>query len=259
MPRGSRIIDADILAILAQLDCEGDLAKQYPNQLDRPTYTRLNKVLTALGGKWTRGRKGHVFQSGDAAAALDNAITFGEYTDAKQVFQNFPTPPAFAAHLVELLGVTNGEPVLEPSCGEGNIVDALIAAGCQNIHVIEIRPECIEPVQAKSGVTDAVCGDFLTIHTDRVAESFAAAAMNPPFTGGQDIAHVRHAYDFIKPGGRLVSVLSSSFTFRQQRRFVDFREWAESVGATWTQNPEGTFRSSGTNASTVTLEVTKET
>jgi predicted RNA methylase len=260
MPR-SRIIDADILAILAALECEGDLAHQYPAQLDRPVYSRLNKVLTDLGGKWNRKRKGHVFASGDAAAALDDAVAFGEYTDAKQVFQNFPTPPPFAAHLVDLLGITNGEPVLEPSCGEGNIVDALGNAGCGNIFAVEIRPECIEGIQAKPGVNKVVCEDFLQMHFLQMHADdpcFAGAAMNPPFTNGQDIAHVQHAFEFIRPGGRLVAVLSSSFTFRKQRRFVEFRDWAKSVGATWTQNPEGTFRPSGTNVSTVTLEVTKE-
>lgn len=251
----AKSIDNEILTILAELECEGDLAKMYPKKLDRHVYIRLNKVLESLGGKWNRGRKGHVFAEGDAGSVIADAVTCGAYIDVKNDFQNFTTPPALAADVVKRAGCTNGEPVYEPSCGDGNIVDALLAAGCSNVHVCDIRPECVANNQAKNGVTFGTVKDFLTLKPE---PKYAAIAMNPPFSRGQDIAHVRHAFDFLRPGGTLVSVMSPGFTFRNDRQFRGFREWATKVDAEWKENADGTFKSSGTNVRTIIFTVTKE-
>ena len=42
--------------------------------------------------------------------------------------------------------------------------------------------------------------------------------MNPPFEAGQDIDHVRHAFQFLKDGGRLVSIMSPSPFFREDKK-----------------------------------------
>jgi hypothetical protein len=53
---------------------------------------------------------------------------------------------------------------------------------------------------------------------------------NPPFEKGQDIDHVRHAYNQLKPGGRLVSIISTGPFFRSDKKSISFREWFREVG-----------------------------
>ena len=247
-------IDDEVLAVLAEMDCDGDLVKM-PN-LDRALYVRVNKVLETLGGKWNRSRKGHVFKSGDAASSLEAAVQFGEYVDPKVVFQDFPTPPELASELVDLAMFDHAHtsPILEPSCGDGNLVRAMIEYGCSNIHAIDIRPECCAKL-AKLPHVKTTCGDFMEI---KAKPTYRAVVMNPPFCKGQDIAHVRHAFDFLLTGGILVAIMSPSFTFNGSRKATAFRCWAQEMGATWRENPPNSFKSSGTNVNTITFMLTKE-
>jgi hypothetical protein len=73
--------------------------------------------------------------------------------------------------------------------------------------------------------------------------------MNPPFENKQEIDHIRHAFKFLKSGGRLVSVMSPSPTFSSDRKSVAFREWVEGLGGEIVELPEGSFKESGTGVS----------
>jgi 16S rRNA G1207 methylase RsmC len=75
--------------------------------------------------------------------------------------------------------------------------------------------------------------------------------MNPPFQRQQDILHVNHAMRFLKAGGRLVSVMSSSVAFRTNRLTVAFRETLNAHHGTIEALPENAFAESGTNVNTV--------
>jgi hypothetical protein len=67
--------------------------------------------------------------------------------------------------------------------------------------------------------------------------------MNPPFEHGQDMEHVRHAFAQLKPGGRLVSVVSRGSVTNSQSAATAFQEWLRSTGASVYPNPEGSFAS----------------
>ena len=64
--------------------------------------------------------------------------------------------------------------------------------------------------------------------------------MNPPFERGQDREHVRHAYGFLNPGGRLVAVMSEGPFFRDRRADRAFRDWLDALGAEVERLPAGT-------------------
>jgi hypothetical protein len=84
--------------------------------------------------------------------------------------------------------------------------------------------------------------------------------MNPPFSDGRDIEHVRHAYSLLKPGGRIVAIMGESAFTNQNKRATEFREWLESVGGTEEKLPEGTFMdpnlpvNTGANARMVVID-----
>jgi 16S rRNA G1207 methylase RsmC len=81
--------------------------------------------------------------------------------------------------------------------------------------------------------------------------------MNPPFAKGQDICHVAHALKFLRPGGRLVAIMSAGTASRDDRASRDFRALIEARGGTIEELSEGAFKASGTNVRTVIVTFDK--
>jgi 16S rRNA G1207 methylase RsmC len=134
--------------------------------------------------------------------------------------------------------------VLEPSAGEGAIAKVLRDEGA-NVDCVEIDPVRFEKLDAAGfNVTKA---DFLKFSPDR---EYDFIVMNPPFAKYQDIDHVMHAIQFLKPGGRLVSVMSLGWTFHSTKKAQLFRDLEEEFAfRDYEELPAGTFKSSGTNVS----------
>jgi len=65
------------------------------------------------------------------------------------------------------------------------------------------------------------------------------------------------AFDVLKSGGVLVSVISTAPFFRTNRKSVEFREWLSDVGAEVTDLPEGAFKDSGTMVPAKIIKITK--
>lgn len=65
--------------------------------------------------------------------------------------------------------------------------------------------------------------------------------MNPPFGDRRDAEHVMHAYELLKPGGRMVSIMGEGVFFGKDKTAKEFREWLEKVGGTDEKLDSGTF------------------
>ncbi len=244
-------IPADILGIIASMDVDqhgvvGDyhIARITDGQLPRNLYVSVDKVLKAIGGKWNRAHKGHVFD-GDPRDALDEVALTGEYTDKKQAFQFFETPEWLAAGLVAEAEIRDGMRVLEPSAGRGRIVRAIIAA-CNTaiVEAVELQTDLVEHL--RSGSDEPIIPiwncDFMTWNPP---SKFDRVVANSPFSRRQDVEHVTHAYSMLKPGGRLVSVVSGSAVHRIDKKGSAFRALVDRCGS-YRNLPEGTFKESGT-------------
>lgn len=236
-------ISNEVMNVLARCETGGNVLYLPPGQLDRKLYTEVNKVIEALGGKWNRSSKGHVFD-GNAADMLESVLLTGEYHRTKQDFGQFDTPPEVVARLIELAELEPGMDVLEPSAGLGNIVRGIVGAGGV-AHAFEIDPKRHAALEASGLMTFPVAsGDFLTFEA---APTFDAVVMNPPFAGQADIDHVTHALKFVKPGGRLVAVMSAAVMYRDNAKTRAFRELIEQqVSGTWEELDAGAFKASGT-------------
>lgn len=70
---------------------------------------------------------------------------------------------------------------------------------------------------------------------------FDRIVMNPPFERGQDMDHVRHAFDLLKPGGRLVAIMSEGSFGRGDKKATGFREWLDEQKRKVEKLPEGSF------------------
>lgn len=148
----------------------------------------------------------------------------------------FPTPAALCTRMVDLAGVAAGHRVLEPSAGSGNIATATRDAGAVPV-CVEINMTLHDLLKAKGFET--MRGDFMDLD---IAERFDAAVMNPPFENGQDMAHVRRAFQCLKPGGRLVAITSPGPYYKSDRQSLDFRAWLDEVGIEEIEDlPAGTF------------------
>ncbi len=251
----SKRLSTEVLAVLSDLEIDGSNVR-IAQQLDRPMYVAVNDALEAIGGKWNRKAKAHVFGE-DPRERIDLAILSGEVERPKD-FDYFPTPAPLAKQLAEMAGLKPYEQVLEPSAGQGALINAILDdSPLVGVMAIELLEANVKVLQAKHGNDPTVricCGDFLK--TDP-CDRHMRCVMNPPFSKRQDIAHVMRAFDWLAPGGRLVSVMSAGVLFRQDRLTTTFRGFVEENGGTIEPLPEGSFKESGTSVNTVVIVVDK--
>ena len=240
-------VSSEVLAVLDRAVIEGSAVK-LPDQLDRPDYLAVDKVLRAAGGQWDRAAKAHLFE-GDADAAIEAILLTGQVTDTRQEFGAFFSPPSVVARIVALAGLKPAMLVLEPSAGLGAIARAAVARS-GIVDCVEIQDRCVLTLRHALPGSRIRHGDFLALAPTPI---YDRVLMNPPFARQDDIRHVLHALDFLKPDGRLVAVMSPGIVFRQTSLAQQLR--ARLAQGSWTiENlPPHSFRESGTDVNAVTL------
>jgi len=82
--------------------------------------------------------------------------------------------------------------------------------------------------------------------------------MNPPFEKLQDIDHVLHAWNWLKPGGRLVAIMSPGPFFRSDKKCTAFQAWIAEQTSEVIDLPPGTFKESGTGVASKLVIIDKE-
>lgn len=178
------------------------------------------------------------------------------------------TPAGLADDLVsghrDMGAFPRGARILEPSAGDGAIVRAILEND-RDTHVT-----AVEPNDPRADALDALAAEFpgrVTVVRSRFedyAESYAgepfdAVIMNPPFgDSSRDLVwidHVRAAWELLRPGALLVSIVPPGYAFRSDRAHREFRTWAESHGATFEKLPGQPFAESGTGTSAGVLTI----
>lgn len=127
------------------------------------------------------------------------------------------TPPELAKELVALAGVRKDSRVLEPEAGIGNIADAAKEV-TDHVDCIERMTDFCEILKLKKH--NVIGNDLLTAET---APIYDAVVMNPPFS--EECEHIKRAFDFLRPGGSLVAVCSSSIQWKSTRKYEQFSDW----------------------------------
>src|SRR5690606_4219170 len=122
-------------------------------------------------------------------AVIDAALDFANVLDLSQ--WRHSTPPAPGR-------------ILEPSCGDGRILDELAKRGHRTLG---IEYHAVRVAQAQAKGHSVVLANFLECPP---SPDFDTVIMNPPFYGRHYVKHVRHALKFLKPGGTLVSILPAT-------------------------------------------------
>lgn len=203
---------------------------------DAPTLLDINRALAEFYGEVLPD-------------AEDDGAELRPGTEVARDLQFYWSPPAVVAAALDFAGIPALEDygwrrdllayrVLEPSCGDGRILDELSARGCKTLG-IECHAGRASEARAKGH--SVVTGNFLE---QRPVAEFDKIVMNPPFYGRHYAKHVRHAVKFLKPGGTLVSILPATAHY----------DHGELQGE-WRDLPVGSFADAGTNVPTGMLRI----
>ena len=150
----------------------------------------------------------------------------------------YPTPRPIIEKMLEAAGIQPDDVILEPSCGKGDILDAVRSRHPDvEIHAIE-QNRTLAGVLAAKGYGELIeWGDFLEHEGE-----YDVVLMNPPFERGLDAQHVRKAFDLLKNDGRLVAIMSKGPFFRSDAKSREFREWLDELDHDVEELPGDAFR-----------------
>lgn len=157
-------------------------------------------------------------------------------TAVSKDLQFYPTPAAVVETVLSDLYFKQGESVLEPSCGDGRLMDGLAALG-KGLCVTGIEYDPARAAECRAKGHHVQTANFLQVAPQPI---FDAVVMNPPFYGRHYLKHIRHALKFLKPGGRLLSILPATAHY----------DHGELPAGKWHDLPVGSFSESGTNVPT---------
>jgi protein-L-isoaspartate O-methyltransferase len=161
----------------------------------------------------------------------------------KKDAQYFPTPEDVAGELLALAMISYGDRVLEPSAGTGVLAAVIAAVDGVTVDCIEREPGYAAEITAAGFARAVTVTDFLAMPPDPVYDK---VIMNPPFARSAWAAHVLHAAQFVRPGGRLVFIAPAAVQDAARGPAGDVRRDVASSGGWIEALPAGAFRDSGT-------------
>jgi hypothetical protein len=179
-----------------------------------------------------RAERQRVEAGAQRAYAEGRAERAAETIDAEGYY---PTPREIATNAAQALAPDPGMTVLDPSAGKGDLLNAAQIAtrvrdrGLEGggptrsaFDAVEIDPR-LQPLIADQGY--AVVGADIFDPYFQPGTLYDRILMNPPYERAASIDHTVRAWEFLKPGGRLVAVLPEGIWTREDRKHAQFRAW----------------------------------
>lgn len=178
------------------------------NQIDAPPHfydeskfirKQAIQIVELIGG--VRQENGSFQFSYDPREVVDEIFTSGCIPDHVS-YQYYPTPENIASEVIEMAEIGPDHLCLEPSAGQGGLSDFMPKERTDCIEISSLHCKILEAKGYR--VTE---GDFLKI---AARPQYDRIVMNPPFSDGRWQAHIAHAFDFLKPGGKMVAIVPVS-------------------------------------------------
>ncbi|MDR2146405.1 MAG: DUF4942 domain-containing protein [Tannerella sp.] len=115
----------------------------------------------------------------------------------------YPTPREVIEEMLAGVNIP-GSIFLEPSAGNGNIVDYLNENGAKEVLVCEKDPD-LATIAASKG--RFMVNDFLTLKAEQISH-IDYIVMNPPFSADED--HILHAWNIAPEGSTVISLCNEN-------------------------------------------------
>lgn len=266
--RGQPLMEHEEFRAIVMMHRKGDVAfldGREVSETDR--YGKTTAIQTINRGITVRSfanGNAHVFFTPDTLVDINRALAefYGdvlpdvEEEDAKpragttvsKDLQFYWSPSDVIERALEFAGLYNlrewrnnpPEPsrILEPSCGDGRIMDAIRLRGHR---VFGIEYHAGRAAEARTKGHNVLTANFLECPAK---PDFDMVVMNPPFYGRHYVKHVRHALKFLKLGGTLVSILPATAHYDH-----------DELQGEWRDLPVGSFAEAGTNVPTGLLKM----
>lgn len=237
----------DVLGVLNDVLINGNCVR-IAQQLDAKLYGKVNELFNALGGHWHTGQSAHVFDQDPRPLITKAIVEEAIYTDRDYEF--FPTQAPQVRRMLARAELEPGMLVLEPHAGDGAL--ALAAAQIVGKHAVtcyELMPRNVASLQ-EAGFSLESPTDFLAVEPEM---KYDVVLANPPFSGGRDIVHLTHAMKFLKPGGKLVAIASTTWRHGTHKAASDFQALLKSRGAVVEEIEAGAFHAVGTDVATTLI------
>ena len=218
-------------------------------------YDKLVVAIDAIGGTWSERQRGFIFAYDPTEKIkeiiIDKTFDLTEEKIWKERIQFYPTPTKIARQMVDLAELVDGDIVLEPSAGRGAILD-LFPNYVKKV-AVELDESNVKVLHQKGH--QVFWGDFLTMEGLECTK----VIMNPPFSKNQDIKHIMHAYNLLKPNGILVAIINENTLLRGTTNELcgRFLSVLDSIKHEIIHLPEGTFAESGTMINTAIIKMWK--
>lgn len=154
---------------------------------------------------------------------------------------DFYATPADTVHafLNSFEGISTSDRILEPSAGNGAIIQALRNHGYTNrIDAVEIRPE--ERAQLEALADNVTIGSFFDYDPGL---GYDVIIGNPPYS--MALEFINKSLELLHPGGLLIFLLRTNFLESEKR----FRWWQEHpLSGLYTLHKRPSFTGHGTDA-----------
>ena len=239
--------------ILRHCTLENSVLKLPAVQFNKKSYAEAKKWIEEAGGSWQGGKiQGFTFPFNPER--VFSILKEGKRCNLQQEYQFFETPADVADWLVMLAGgIHEDDTVLEPSAGRGALIKA-IHRSCPSVIVecYELMPENREFLHTLDNVI-LLDEDF----TKDSVGHYTKIIANPPFSGNQDIDHVKLMYERLEKGGTLAAITSQHWKLSSEKKCDLFRKWLEEVHGEIFEIAAGEFKESGTTVSTMAVVIKK--
>lgn len=140
----------------------------------------------------------------DVKPTIQEIVISGSVPDNKS-HQYYPTLEPLANEAVEICGIEDSDDCLEPSAGQGGILQFMPKDKTVAVEISKVFSQIL-----KDKGYNVVNNDFLSFakHTDK---RFDKIVMNPPFSEGRAALHTKTAFSLLKEKGILTAILPATF------------------------------------------------
>ena len=166
--------------------------------------------------------------------------------------QFYRTPKEIADGLVSDIYFQEDDMVLEPSCGDGALLDAIkkdvLNRNVKNVRMLGIEFNVERCEMCRNKGYNVYQDNFLTLKTNN---KFDKIIMNPPFYGKHYAKHIAKAYELLADDGEIHAILPITAKISHgiiEEKYRNVR---------WHELPMGSFSESGTNVNTCILKIRK--